>query len=120
MNLDDEIENWRRTVHTGRCRHQCGSLEGQYRPNLGDIQLLEEPPEAIMPLRVREGWLTELAWRTMYSAPHKKLLSRFYIRNLPLDLAVKRAGLPNQRLLWQKHLQMAREMLKRRLILYIR
>ena len=120
MNLDDEIENWVRTVRAGKTRHQCGSLEGNYRPSLGDVQLLEEVPQAIVPLRVLDGWRTERAWRTMDSAPHKRLLSAHYVRNIPLDSAVRKARLANQRLLWAKHLLLARAMLHKRLIIFMR
>ena len=120
LDLDAEIENWVRTVRAGRTRHQCGSLEGQYRPTLGEIELLDEVKVAIVPLRVKEGWLTERAWRTIDSAPHKRLLSLHYVRNIPLDVATRKARLANQRALWAKHLQMARAMLAKRLICYIR
>lgn len=118
IDLDAEIENWVRTVRAGRTRHQCGSLEGHYRP--GNIELLEEPPQQIIPLRVLDGWATERAWRHVEPDGYKRLLSLHYVRNIPLDIAVRKARLTNQRSLWNRHLQIARQKLAKRLILLIR
>jgi len=120
VDLDQEIENWVRTVRVGKTRHQCGSLEGQYRPAAGNVELLEEAPKGLAPLRILDGWKVERAWRTVEPFGYKRLLSLHYVRNIPLDIAVRKARLTNQRVLWLKHLTIAREKLAKRLIILVR
>ena len=115
MNLDDLLQQWIRTVRSGRVRHLCGSAEKAYRPALGEIDLLEEAPpdpEKAMPIDVRTGWQVELAWRHIDRLPLRLLLSWHYVRNRSLAEACLKAKLGRSHAgVQQKHLTIARRAL---------
>jgi len=101
--LDEMIDQWVRTVRSGRVIHCCGSAEGQYRPRLGEIeiddpQIAEPIPRRIhAPLSVRIGWKMEAAWRSIPMARTRLLLSWYYVRNRSLPEAARRAKVERQK-----------------------
>jgi uncharacterized membrane-anchored protein len=114
VNLDDEIENWRRVVRTGRVCHRCGSLEGQYRKTGLEVLLDGEPlPPPSAPLNVLRGWQVELAWRSLPAVSTRLLVSWHYIRNRSIQEAARKARV-EQRKAWEE-LNHARMELARRL-----
>jgi hypothetical protein len=94
IDLDAEIDNWVRLVRTGRVAHHCGSVESKYRPPLGEIMLLEEPPRTVRTVFALRGWRVEAAWRSITPHQARMLLSWVYVRNRALAEAARRAKVP--------------------------
>lgn len=96
IDLEDALLTWRRTVRRGQIVHRAGSAEGRFRPALGEIELLDEPPFPVMPLDIRLGWTVERCWRYLPSAPHKIILSAMYVHNRSLEEAARRAKIAHR------------------------
>jgi hypothetical protein len=115
VNLDDEIENWRRVVRTGKVVHRCGSLEGQYRKTGLEVLLDgEAPPPASAPLDILRGWRVELAWRQLPEFRVRLLVSYHVIRNLHIIDAARKAKLTGQQARF--HFERAKSDMARKLL----
>ena len=97
IDLDQALDHWRRAVRVGIVIHRARSIEGQYRPALGEIEMDEEVPDTRPPLDHRLGWATESAWRSLESWKIRKLLSTHYVRNRSLADAARSAKIDSRK-----------------------
>lgn len=116
LDLDAELLNWRRVVRAHKVRHQCGSIEGMYRPQAENIEFEPTPPRSMPPIRILDGWRVEQVWRSLDHRQYKILLSAHYIHGRPLGVAVRKAKLEHHKS--QDHLRDARHLLAQMLDSY--
>ena len=113
--MDAEIENWVRLVRQGRVIHQCGSAEKYYRAPAAENLETNEPAEPPRPpLRVRDGWAVEFAWRQLPTLQVRLLVSWVYVRNRHPAEAARRLRIPRHKA--DHLLSQARHEMKMRLL----
>lgn len=114
VDLDDELENWARLVRVGRITHFCGSAEKYYRAPAAENLETNERTDNAVPLRVRDGWAVEFAWRQLPTLQVRLLVSMVYVRNRHPAEAARRLRL--QRHKADQMLSQARHEMKARLL----
>ena len=115
IEMEAELENWRRVVRSALVQHRCGSLEGQYRKTGLEVLLDgEAPPPASAPLDILRGWQVELAWRQLPEFRVRLLVSYHVIRNLHIIDAARKAKLTGQQARF--HFERAKSDMARKLL----